>query len=258
MILPKAQAQILRDILICQDNEALESLLQNRTHNLLVTPFCIIEDGFCSMEAPENIQGLVENFTTHLDAYKSVSYNETQLRVVYVNPLFEALGWDINNKKGSPPGYQDVLHEYSLKTAEGTKAPDYCFCPGGLRKFFLETKKPAVDIKDDRGSAFQVRRYGWTGKLALSILTNFKEFAVYDCRIKPNPKDRASVARIECLNYTEYIDKWDYLQSTFSKDAVKKWQLGCLYRLGQKEEGHNNGRPVLFGGYGGLARYAGA
>ena len=44
--------------------------------------------------------------------------------------------------------------------------------------------------------AFQVRRYGYSAKLPLSILTNFEEFAVYDTRIKPEKTDDASVARI--------------------------------------------------------------
>ncbi len=174
------------------------------------------------MQAPQEVQDLVENFDTHIEAYKSGHYNEQQVRVDYISPLFSALGWDINNKQGFAPNYQDVRHEYTLKTADGTKAPDYCFCIGGVKKFFLEAKKPSVHIKDDIAPAFQIRRYGWTGKLALSILTDFEEFAVYDCRIKPNHNDKASVARIEYFKYTDYLGKWDYLQGIFSKEAIQK------------------------------------
>ena len=155
------------------------------------------------------VQHLVENFEQHIEAYKSGRYNETQVRVDYVDPFFACLGWDINNQAGSPESYRDVLHEYTLKTKDGTKAPDYCFQIGGARKFFLETKKPSVYIKDDVAPAFQVRRYGWSAKLPLSILTDFEEFAVYDCRIRPNQNDRASVARIDYFTYKDYLDKWD-------------------------------------------------
>ena len=31
----------------------------------------------------------------------------------------------------------------------------------------------------------QLRRYAWSAKLALSILSDFEELAVYDCRVKP-------------------------------------------------------------------------
>ena len=51
------------------------------------------------------------------------------------------------------------------------------------RKFFVEAKKTSVNIKDDISPAFQLRRYAWSAKLPLSILTDFEEFAVYDCRI---------------------------------------------------------------------------
>ena len=54
-----------------------------------------------------------------------------------------------------------------------TKAPDYCFRIGGTRKFFVEAKNPAVDIRQDASPAFQLRRYAWSAKLPLSILTDF-------------------------------------------------------------------------------------
>ena len=38
----------------------------------------------------------------------------------------------------------------------------------------------------------QVRRFGWSAKLPLSILTDFEEFAVYDCRVKPAKTDKGS------------------------------------------------------------------
>ena len=174
------------------------------------------------MQAPPKIQELVENFDRQIEIYKSGRYNEHQVRIDYVNPLFKALGWDINNKNGFAENYRDVRHEYTLRTADGTKSPDYCFCIGGVKKFFLETKKPSVHIKTDISPALQVRRYGWTGKLDLSILTDFEEFAVYDCRVKPKQDDKASVARIEYLKYTDYLEKWDYLQSIFSKNAIQQ------------------------------------
>src|SRR3989304_7772548 len=81
--------------------------------------------------------------------------------------------------------YKDVIHEDAIKIGGYTKAPDYCFRIGGTRKFFVEAKKPAVDIRQDASPAFQLRRYAWSAQLPLSILTDFEEFAVYDCRIKP-------------------------------------------------------------------------
>ncbi|HHT9116338.1 MAG TPA: Eco57I restriction-modification methylase domain-containing protein, partial [Candidatus Wunengus californicus] len=101
-------------------------------------------------------------------------------------------------------------------------APDYCFRIGGTRKFFVETKKPSVNLKDDISPAFQLRRYAWSAKLPLSILTDFEEFAVYDCRVKPDKSDKASTARILYLTSAEYAQRWDEMFEIFSRDAVLK------------------------------------
>jgi type I restriction-modification system DNA methylase subunit len=58
--------------------------------------------------------------------------------------------------------------------------------------------------------------------LPLSILTDFEEFAVYDCRVKPDQKDKASVARILYISFTEYATRWEEIASVFSRDAVLK------------------------------------
>ena len=87
-----------------------------------------------------------------------------------------------------------MVHEDAIKVGRATKAPDYSFRICGLRQFFLEAKKPSVDIKGDTHPAFQLRRYAWSAKLPLSILTDFEEFAVYDCRVKPVKTDQAATA----------------------------------------------------------------
>ncbi len=172
------------------------------------------------MPAPKEILDLVERFSRNIDDYKSGKYNETQVRHQFVDPLFEALGWDINNKQGISPAYIDVIHEDSISDGSMTKAPDYCFRVGKERKFFVEAKKPSVNIKEDINPAFQVRRYAWSAKLPLSITTDFEEFAVYDCRYKPRRGDKASVARIKYIYFTEYAEKWDEIASVFSREAV--------------------------------------
>jgi hypothetical protein len=174
------------------------------------------------MSLPEKIRQLVETFGYNLDSYKKGTYNETQVRREFIDPFFEALGWDVSNKSGYAEAYKDVIHEDAIKIGGVTKAPDYCFRIGGTRKFFLEAKKPAVNIKDDIHPAYQLRRYGWSAKLPLSILTDFEEFAVYDCRVKPAKNDKASHSRIMYLKYTDYSDRWDEIAGIFSREAVLK------------------------------------
>ena len=147
------------------------------------------------INVPTKILELVERFDQNLGAYRQGKYNETQVRLEFINPLFEELGWDITNKQGYAEAYKEVVHEDAIKVGGATKAPDYSFRIGGIRKFFLEAKKPSVDIKEDTHPAYQLRRYSWSAKLPLSILTDFEEFAVYDCRVKPAKTDKASHSR---------------------------------------------------------------
>jgi hypothetical protein len=104
---------------------------------------------------PEVIRRLVERFDQQLDQVRSPDYNETQLRIDFVNPVFRQLGWDIDNTQGYAEQYREVVHEDRVQVAGANKAPDYSFRIGGVRKFFVETKKPSVNIKDNWEPAHQ-------------------------------------------------------------------------------------------------------
>jgi len=174
------------------------------------------------MNVPDRIKNIVETFDYNLETYKKGKYNETQVRLEYINPFFEELGWDVTNKQGYAEAYKDIIHEDAIKIGGVTKAPDYCFRIGGDRKFFLEAKKPSLNIKEDIHPAYQLRRYGWSAKLPISILTDFEEFSVYDCRIRPTKTDKASHSRILYLKYTDYADRWGEITDIFSREAILK------------------------------------
>src|SRR5688572_29133646 len=173
------------------------------------------------MSAPSAVVDLVERFERNIDQYKKAQ-NETQVRREFIDPLFTELGWDMDNKGGAAPQYQDVIHEDQIKIGGRTKAPDYGFRIGGSLKFFVEAKKPSIYVKETPAPAYQVRSYAWSAKLPLSLVTDFEEFAVYDCSQKPNEGDRPSIARVNYLTYKDYIEKWEEINGVFSKDAILK------------------------------------
>ncbi|MBL7914203.1 MAG: N-6 DNA methylase [Bacteroidia bacterium] len=171
----------------------------------------------------EKVSQLVERFSEQYESYIKSEYNETLTRRDFIDPFFKALGWDIDNENGYAESYREVIHEDRVKIGKATKAPDYSFrLVGGKRLFFVEAKKPYVAVKTEIQPAYQVRRYGWSAKLPISIITDFQEFSVYDCTKKPQPTDKASVARIKYLNYTEYLKEFDFIWETFSKERVLK------------------------------------
>jgi len=168
------------------------------------------------------VERLVELFARNVDVYKRSDYKEARVRAEFIDPFFEALGWDVRNVRGYAEQYKDVVHEDALRTGSAVRAPDYCFRIGGVRKFFLEAKKPSVSVKGDVGPAYQLRRYAWSAKLLLSILTDFEEFAVYDCRHRPKPNDKASVGRVMYLTFDQYLDRFDDVYGVLARESVLK------------------------------------
>ncbi|MCY2989872.1 MAG: N-6 DNA methylase [Planctomycetota bacterium] len=178
------------------------------------------------MTVPGAVRELVERFYEQRESYHSIHYNEAQLRQEFLNPLFEALGWDVTNKKGYSAAYKEVIHEAAIKVGGRTKAPDYCFrVGGGAASFFVEAKQPAVDIGEAISPAYQLRRYAWSAKLPISILTDFEELAVYDCHIRPAKNDKATTARILLFTYQDYLVRWDELHDLLAPESIRRGAL---------------------------------
>ena len=174
------------------------------------------------MAAPEAIRDLVQRYTDNRFVYHKGQKNETELRREFLDPFFRALGWDVDNNKGYSEAYKEVAHEDPIRIRGQTKFIDYSFRVGGMRKFICEAKKPAVPIKDDLDSVLQLRRYAWNAGLKLSILTNFEEFAVYDCNVPIRKEDTPATARIASLTFENCLERWDKIASVFSPDAILK------------------------------------
>ncbi|GMV78391.1 MAG: hypothetical protein AMXMBFR79_15220 [Chitinophagaceae bacterium] len=174
-------------------------------------------------QALQKIKSLVQRFDEQKEFYRKSDYNETHTRRDFIDPFWKALGWDIDNENGYAESYREVIHEDRVKIGSATKAPDYSFrLVGGKRLFFLEAKKPSVSVKDEVAPAYQVRRYGWSAKMPISVISDFEEFAIYDCANKPKPTDKASNGRIKYLLYSDYLNEFDFIWDTFSKEKVLK------------------------------------
>lgn len=168
------------------------------------------------------IAELVAKFENNKDFYTSNLFKEEEAKIEFINPMFEALGWDVHNKQKLGPSFKEVIFEESLAIGKETKAPDYSFRLGGQLIFYLEAKKPNINIKDDKNPAYQARRYGWNAKIPIVILTDFEELAIYETTTKPKSTEKASTNRVLYYTCQEYLEKWEEIYSIFSKDAVQK------------------------------------
>ncbi|MFI7491509.1 Eco57I restriction-modification methylase domain-containing protein [Micromonospora echinaurantiaca] len=182
------------------------------------------------LPVPRAVEELVERFIGRRAEFESPSYLEARVRVDFLNPFFKALGWDVSNEANVPEHAREVITEARLRVGASTKAPDYLFQAVGEPAFIVEAKKPSVRLREDPGPALQLRRYGWnSGHLAVGLLTDFQELAIYDCRVPPAAGDRASVALLDYLTVEDYLKRWDYVEERFSREAVAEGSISSFY-----------------------------
>jgi hypothetical protein len=63
------------------------------------------------MTVPQSILDLIARFDENASVYCSPSYNETKLRIDFLNPLLEALGWDVANRSNHPFSRNPLYHK---------------------------------------------------------------------------------------------------------------------------------------------------
>jgi len=197
-------------------------------------------------QAREAVARLVARYLEDRDQYAS---NEAQTRLDFIDPFFEALGWDLGNRKGLSRFSREVRIEETvertgdedLESVSAAGKPDYTFQLAGRRRFFVEAKKPSVRIDSAAAAAYQTRRYGWSAGLPVSVLTNFEQLAIYDCRVRPLPTDGAAVARLPGRLYCceGYVERFDELWVALSKESVLDGRFGEEFEVERELRGED-------------------
>lgn len=172
---------------------------------------------FNKIDAKNNLKELINRFKVNYEFYNNSKYNESECRLEFIDEFLKDFGWDVQNSNGKSPNLKEVVVE-SYEQELGK--PDYTMTFNGISTFFVEAKKPAVNILDNSDCSFQTRRYGWSAKHRISILTNFKELLIYDCSDMPKSNDPTSKNLIAKYNYLEYFDKYDEIYELISKEIV--------------------------------------
>ena len=183
------------------------------------------------------IKNLVDSFSLDEKRYISSqsSYQETEARIEFIDPFFEALGWDMSNRQRLSFSKRDVLREETQISEKASKKPDYSFRIATNRIFFVEAKRPSVDIRIHKESAFQARSYGFTANHKIVVLTNFRTIRIYNASVEPKATDDADVALIRSIDYKDYLTEMPYLIDQLGRESVS---LGSIERLhGQRSHG---------------------
>ena len=77
-----------------------------------------------------------------------------------------------------------------------------------------------MDISTDDNPAKQVRRYGYTANLKISVLSNFEDLYIYDTSYKVEDGDTLVKARIKAYHYTDYENVAEELLELVEKESV--------------------------------------
>jgi predicted type IV restriction endonuclease len=81
------------------------------------------------------VAALCEYFARNREAFHAPGVKEAHVRQSLIDPLFEALGWNVSNNPPVAPQYREVIPEDSIDVEGQQKAPDYTFRVGTLPKF---------------------------------------------------------------------------------------------------------------------------
>lgn len=178
------------------------------------------------------LEKLVARFKTDESRFISSAstYQETEVRVEFIDPFFELLGWSMNNSAGQPSAIRDVLREESHLTESSNKKPDYTFRIAAIRKFFVEAKRPSVDIRHHKDSAFQVRSYGYTAGHHIAVLTNFRTLRIYDVQLEPKANDDADVGLLVSIDYENFVSNFDKLIAAVGRDQVAVGGIEAVFK----------------------------
>ncbi len=175
----------------------------------------------------ERVSKLVADFQKHEKVYLAPDYKEDSVRKDFIDKFWIALGWDVYHEHQTNPYEQDVKAEKNVDVKGRIKKADYAFLAANFRdvRFFVEAKKPSRNI-DNADDYFQTIRYGWNAQTPVSILTDFEQFRLLDCRYKPDIQTALNHV-VKKFHYTEYADadKFREVYYLFSREAVNEGAL---------------------------------
>jgi len=118
---------------------------------------------FTKEQAKEKVLELVREFS-ELTKGDYSSKSENQIKSEFIDPLFEALGWDMR---------KDAERETQILRGRS----DYILKHGNREVLIIEAKKADVKLEEEQGR--QTVSYGYHRKIKFAVLTNFKQIRVF-------------------------------------------------------------------------------
>ena len=191
-------------------------------------------------KAYNQVKQLVEDFKASESHFLSATYSEAEVRKDFIDKFFTILGWDVDHHFQKNPFQQEVKVEKAQRQEghQSQKRADYAFslAPDFKRTlFFVEAKKPSRLLRQNKDDYFQTAKYGWNSQTGISILTDFQELVIIDCRFKPD-FDTILKNEIKYYRYEDYAneDVFSEIYWLFSREAIVAGNLTTFIESLQK------------------------
>lgn len=204
-------------------------------------------------KAYNQVKQLVEDFKASESHFLSATYSEAEVRKDFIDKFFTILGWDVDHHFQKNPFQQEVKVEKAQRQEghQSQKRADYAFslAPDFKRTlFFVEAKKPSRLLRQNKDDYFQTAKYGWNSQTGISILTDFQELVIIDCRFKPD-FDTILKNEIKYFRYEDYAseDVFSEIYWLFSREAIVAGNLTTFIESLPKPKAKEK-QLKLFGG----------
>ncbi|HOQ79315.1 MAG TPA: TaqI-like C-terminal specificity domain-containing protein [Candidatus Absconditabacterales bacterium] len=200
---------------------------------------------YTKKESKNEIIKLVDSFERDLPKLKKGSLStEATVEDNFIKPLFQFLNWNIHNLDLPYERSEFIVQFRNNKTG---LRPDYLLRLPDAKSdrmkhiLFIEAKHPKYDLMYDLRWIRQAYLYANSTlsltereekRVPLSILTDFEEFRVFDCRdqhpLKENKIEEFNRRAIEPFNnwkFNNYVNEFEILWDIFERNQIIKGSL---------------------------------
>lgn len=168
----------------------------------------ILPSQHMDLKGLEKVKGLVEKYERVMGTGLLKKYSEEETKKDFILPLFEALGWDVHDKR-------EVSAEEHIKSSGRV---DYGFYLDNRIQFYLEAKPLKADLNKEE-YARQAIRYAWNKGVTWAVLTDFEHIKIF------NTQDiKASLASklLFEIPYNQYVERFEQLHLLSKTSSAHK------------------------------------
>jgi len=162
-----------------------------------------------------NLPDVLEAVRKKIARYQGKQINEQNTKTALIQPVLEALGWDVGN-------LEEVQQEYKRRPRD--KPVDYALLLLRTPRLFVEAKALGQDLSD-RKWANQIMGYATVAGVEWVVITNGDEYRVYNaCAAVPVEEKLFRAVKV-----TDHESPAEEILQLLSKDRMSENQIEILW-----------------------------